>query len=109
MLYEVPLPLKSLTLNSYQNIEKSTIYGDLKSKKKKKLSKEKNVDVDTAWGLWGTQGVSWGRTQVQNYAGQFATTNLSVLQKALRENNLFFLLFPAIFGGGDRTEGCFPL
>lgn len=54
--------------------------------------------------LWGTQGVSWGRTEVQGYAGQFATMNLSVLQRALRENNLFFLLFPAIFRGGGGTE-----
>lgn len=87
MLYEVPLPLKSL--NFYQNIEKSTIYGDLKSKKKKRLSKEKNVDVDPGW---GTQGVSWGCTEIQDYAEQSVTINLSVLQRALRENNLFFLL-----------------
>lgn len=39
MLYEVPLPLKSL--NFYQNIEKSTIYGDLKSKKKRDYPKKK--------------------------------------------------------------------
>lgn len=55
--------------------------------------------------LWGTQGVSWGRTEVQDCAEQSVTINLSVLQRALRENNLFFLLFLAIFRGGEQNRG----